>query len=392
MIDRRAFLELCAALGVSVPALGVLSGCADTAGTAGDSGGISNVIIVGAGAGGLTAGYLLQQRGIPFQILEASAFHGGRMKELRGFVDFPVPLGAEWIHVDVGILSEIVNDSTVRIDVETVQYDHAVDVAHYNGLEVPLSAIGFTDDSKFVNTTWFDFYERFIVPSVSPHIVYNAVVTDIDYRTDTVTVKTHDQTFVGDRAVVSIPVKMLQNGSITFTPALPSAKQSAIDAVRVWDGCKAFIEFSEPFYPAVTAIDIVPETAGQKLYYDAAYGQRSGEHVLGLFAVGSACAPFIGQSDAARISYMLAELDDLFDGAASRHYRRHVFQNWNDEPFIEGAYVMDHEDWQRVRALGRSVNGRVFFAGTAYTEGDDWGSVHTAARSAMRAISELTQA
>ncbi|MEM9217781.1 MAG: hypothetical protein AAGD25_26010 [Cyanobacteria bacterium P01_F01_bin.150] len=48
----------------------------------------------------------------------------------------------------------------------------------------------------------------------------------------------------------------------------------AIAKVRVWDGCKAFIEFSKKFYPAAVAFEITPETAGQKLYYDASYGQR----------------------------------------------------------------------------------------------------------------------
>jgi len=210
-------------------------------------------------------------------------------------------------------------------------------VARYNGDDIPLRAVGFTDDSKFVNATWFEFFQRYIVPSVAPHTVYNAVVRGIDYRGDTVAVTTQDQTYTADRVVVSVPVKMLQQGRIDFVPALPAAKQAAIDTVQVWDGCKAFIAFREPFYPTMTA----------------------------------------DRTDAERIAHMLAELDDLFDGAASRNYIKHVFQDWGNEPFIGGAYVVDHEDWRRVRTLGQSVSGRVFFAGTAYTEGDDWSSVHT---------------
>ena len=47
------------------------------------------VIIIGAGAGGLSAGYLLQQQGIDFEILEASASYGGRMRINTDFADFP---------------------------------------------------------------------------------------------------------------------------------------------------------------------------------------------------------------------------------------------------------------------------------------------------------------
>jgi len=55
----------------------------------------------------------------------------------------------------------------------------------------------------------------------------------------------------------------------------------------------------------------------------------------------------------------------------------------------KNLYVYDDENWRRVRTLGASVNGNLYFAGDAYTTGDDWSSVHTAARSAIRAIEEM---
>ena len=186
-----------------------------------------------------------------------------------------------------------------------------------------------------------------------------------------------------------MPGKLLQIGAITFTPPLPRNKQNAIDNVRVWDGCKAFIEFSTKFYPAAVGFDITPETAGQKLYYDAAYGQDTAQHVLGLFAVGTGTKPYVDLNDDELIDYMLNELDALFGGQATPNYVKHIFQNWNAEPYANGAYVVDHENWFRVRTLGKSVNDRLLFAGTAYTKGEDWGSVHTAARSARRAVEKI---
>jgi monoamine oxidase len=56
------------------------------------------VIVVGAGAVGLSAAYLLNQRGIQVQILEALSVFGGRMKRVTDFADFPIPTGAEWLH------------------------------------------------------------------------------------------------------------------------------------------------------------------------------------------------------------------------------------------------------------------------------------------------------
>ncbi|MEO1520276.1 MAG: NAD(P)/FAD-dependent oxidoreductase [Cyanobacteria bacterium J06633_2] len=385
-MNRKEFIKMCGILGLSLPLSRVMIARSkaeiQTSGT-------GNIIIVGAGAAGLTAGYLLQQQGIEFQILEASSIYGGRMKRTTEFANFPIPLGAEWIHVKPEILEEIINDDSVDIEVETTPYDPSVDYALYEGEQVSMREIGFNEDSKFINTTWFDFFEQYLVPFVEEHITYNAVVEAVDYSAETIQVETQNGTYSADRVIVTVPVKMLQNGAIAFTPALPKDKQNAIDTVRVWDGCKAFIEFSQKFYTAAVAFEIIPETAGQKLYYDASYGQDTTQHVLGLFAVGTGTRPYVELNDDDLIEYMLNELDELFDGQASPNYVKHIFQNWNAEPYANGAYVVDHENWRRVRTLGKSVDNRLFFAGTAYTEGKDWSSVHTAARSARRAVEEI---
>ena len=378
---RREFIKMCGLLGLSLPFVGC-----DLAEP--DSSDVGKVIIIGAGAAGMAAGYLLQQRGVEFEILEASSTYGGRMKRTTEFANFPIPLGAEWIHVEPDILQEIVNDDSIDVDIQTKMYDPEVDYALVEGEEYSMEDIGFTIDSKFINATWFDFFEQYILPFVADRITYNAIVNVIDYSAETIQVQTQNQTYSADSVIITVPVKLLQNGAITFTPALPDDKQDAIDNVRVWGGCKAFIEFSEKFWPAAVAFDITPE-AGQKLYYDASYGQNTTQHVLGLFAVGTGTLPYVQLNDEDLIAYILNELDELSDGIASPRYVKHIFQNWDAEPFANGAYVFDHEDWRTVRRLGQNVDNRLFFAGTSYTTGDDWGSVHTATRSARRAVDEL---
>jgi len=387
-IDRREFLKMCALLGISLPVGSALQGCRSKAPRTDLQG---PVLIIGAGAAGLTAGYLLEQLEVEYRILEAAPEVGGRMKRTTEFADFPIPLGAEWIHVPPDILTEIVNNPTVNVDIDTTRYDPKSDFLLFQGERISLKDADFTEDSKFIHATWFDFYERYILPSVQDHIQVGTVVEEIDSSADPVQVRTREATYTGTHVIVTVPVKRLQQNAIRFTPPLPKQKQAAIRNVQVWDGCKAFIEFSKPFYPALVGFDIHPKTAGQKLYYDAAYGQKTDRHILGLFAVGTATRPYVDLEDAKLIRYMLQELDDLFEGQASRHYVKHLFQNWNAEPFVQGAYVMDHENWKRVRTLGTPVGDRLFFAGDAYTDGLDWGSVHTAARSARRAVNAMTR-
>ncbi|MEL6845743.1 MAG: FAD-dependent oxidoreductase, partial [Bacteroidota bacterium] len=344
---------------------------------------------IGAGAAGLAAGYLLNQQGIDFEILEASARYGGRMKRTTDFANFPLPLGAEWLHVEREVLDEIVNDSSVQVAVQTTPYDPNVDFGLFNGVQVSVADVGFTIDQKFINATWFDFFEQYIVPSVQSKIRFNTVIDSIDYSGDQVTLSSANANFTADRVISTIPVKILQNGAVSFIPPLPDDKMTAINEVTVWDGCKAFIEFSEKFYPAFTAFETIPESAGQKLYYDAAYGQNTTQNIMGLFAVGVEAQVYNQLPENELLDFMLNELDAIYDNQASATYVKHIFQNWNAEPFANGAYIYDQEDWRRLRTLGRSVDNKLYFAGDAYTTGDDWSSVHAAARSALRAVEEL---
>ncbi|MEL7001422.1 MAG: FAD-dependent oxidoreductase [Bacteroidota bacterium] len=389
-MTRKEFIKLCSLLGIGIPFQPALSSCkSDDSISPGNFDG--TVLIIGAGAAGLTAGHLLNQQGIDFQILEASSSYGGRMKRTTDFTDFPIPLGAEWLHIERGVFDEAVNNISIQVDIETTPYDQNVDYGLFEGQQVSMEDLGFSIDQKFIGSSWFDFFEQYIVPSVRSKIALNEIVQSIDYSSEKILINTSNSKFEADKVIFTAPVKMLQNDSISFMPQLPDNKSDAINKVTVWDGFKAFIEFSQKFYPTAIGFDIVPETAGQKLYYDAAYGQNSNRHVLGLFTVGSGTLPYRELSDAELINYMLDELDELFDGQASSNYVKHISQNWNNEPFINGGYVYDHENWRRVRTLGESVDSKVFFAGTAYTTGNDWGSVHTAVRSAVRSVNEILQ-
>ncbi|MEM6602077.1 MAG: FAD-dependent oxidoreductase, partial [Verrucomicrobiota bacterium] len=128
---------------------------------------------------------------------------------------------------------------------------------------------------------------------------------------------------------------------------------------------------------------------GQRVYYDAAYGQNTAQHVLGLFAVGEQAKVYQRLSDREQLDYILAELDQVFDGEASRTYVKHIVQNWDSEPFIESAYLSDHAPSSIPGRLSTAVDKKLYFAGDAYTQQDDWGGVHNATRSARRVVGKI---
>jgi monoamine oxidase len=365
-MKRKEFIKMCGILGVSLPFMGVMSSCRKSEPIQSNFKG--KVIIIGAGAGGLSAGYLLKQQGIDFEILEASAIYGGRIRINTDFADFPIPLGAEWLETNTSIFQEIVNDSTVQVNVETVK-------------DGP--------DRKFVDGSWFNFFEEYIVPSISNKIVYNSIVESIDYSGNQVVVTTQNGQISADKVIVSVPLKILQDGDISFVPSFAQDKQDAINGTTIWEGFKAFIEFSQNFYTDGHLFTITPKSDGQKLYYDAAVGQNTSKNILGLFVVGKPALDYISLPENQLKDFILNELDGIFSNQATPSYVKHITQNWNNEPFIKGGYMTDDADWRTILKISEPIDEKIYFAGGAYTNGNDWVSVHCAAQSAKKAIEAL---
>ncbi|GAB5554474.1 MAG: hypothetical protein Sapg2KO_40650 [Saprospiraceae bacterium] len=367
-MTREEFIKMCGILGLGLP-LGISINSCKIEEEVEPSSFSGKVIIIGAGVGGLSAGYLLNQKGIDFEILEATAQHGGRIRINTDFADFPIPLGAEWIETDLGIFDKIVNDSSVSVNVQTFE-------------DAP--------DQKFLNSSWFNFFEEYVVPSISSKISYNTIVQAIDYSGDKVMISSQNGERLADKVIVSVPLQILKNEAISFTPNLPENKINAINDAEIWEGFKAFFEFSTAFYGENGhEFSVSPKTDGQKLYYDATFGQNSSKNILGLFVVGKPAQDYISRTGDDLKNFILAELDGIFANQATPNYINHITQNWNKEPFIQSGYLTDYADWKMVRDLGESVNNSVYFAGGAYTNGDDWVSVHAAALSAKAAVDEI---
>ncbi len=280
---------------------------------------------------------------------------------------------------------------------QTLGYDLQNDTSGYfDGSTLSLAPLGdhfgydFAD-LKIIGSSWLDFFETYILPGIQTRITYNTPITAIDYSGDQVQVTSQGgQVFTADRVIFTAPVKMLQNGVVNFNPSLPANKQQAIANIKVWSGFKAFFKFSTNFYPTYLSFPNSALPEGQLHYYDAAYGQNTSDHILGLFSTGVPAETYQGFTGDAQRDYILNELDAVFgSNVASNNYLEHIVQNWNAEPYANGAYITAYEDYQQVEILGRSVNNKLFFAGDAYTTGDDWSSVHAAARSAKRAVQEI---
>ncbi len=352
-------------------------------------------MIIGAGAAGLMAGYSLSQHGVEFKILEASSNFGGRVKKLEGFADFPIDLGAEWIHTDPSVFSELIGADEAQIPIELIKYNPGTISVWEDGVLQGRDFFSlFYSEYKFKSTTWYDFFDAYVVPPIAKSILLNKEVVEIDYSGDPVLIRTSDgEVFTASRVILSVPLTALKQDLITFVPPLPERKTTALSQVEMPDGIKMFFKFSERFYPDITLdggllknLSTIEE--GEKTIYDAAFKKNSQMNVLGLFSVGKPASVYVRQEEESLVSYFLEELDTMFDGRASRSYVDHVVQNWSNEPFIRGSYS-HYTDYDAKRVLAEPIADKVFFAGEAYAADSDLATVHGAGRSGSKTVNAI---
>ncbi len=384
-MTRKEFLRNSLTLGIGLPFLSTLMSSCDEneiVTPTFQTNFAGKVIVIGAGAAGMGAGYLLSRYGVDFQIIEASNDFGGRIKRADNFADFPIDLGGEWIHDNPSILAELINNPNVNANVDLISYSPKTFQTWNNGtLKQRNFARHFYSEYKFKSTTWYGFFENHIAPSILDKMIFNTPITAIDYTVDKVQVTAQDgQIFEADKVIVTTPITILQNGMINFSPALPNAVQANIDSVVMGDGFKAFIEFKERFYPDILLTGNLLEEASSssKTFYNAAFGKDSSKNILGLFCVDDRATPYAQlDTEQETLDTILAELDEIYDGKASEHYVKHVFQNWSKEPYIQGSYSSDYDD---ISALSEPINNKIYFAGELFG-GDNSSTVHGACQS-----------
>ena len=360
-----------------------------------------HVIVVGAGASGLAAAKRLEEEGVSFQILEASDRLCGRVQKNEGFADFPIDLGAEWIHEDKAILNYLLHGEGGEPDAETILYqpmdvDYAVGSMVYPISEQDMEAYyeDYILEYKFKSTTWYDFlYENF-AQGVEDRVALNARVAEIDYSGDQVKLTTDEGVeYFADKVISTVSVGVLRSNGIVFEPPMPEEKWEALQDVEFLPGFKLFLKFSEQFYPDVISVET---SSGEKTFYDVAYGKESENHILGLLSTGSSAKAYYELESAdAIVDAALQELDGFYNGAASQAYLgTYLYQDWGQHHWTQGTWTSDLDAGPE--ALGAPLDDKVFFAGETLNPVDEIdgfmiirGSVQSAILSGYAAVDRM---
>ena len=341
----------------------------------------------------------MKRKNIPVTLLEAHPTEfGGRVRKLDGFADHRIDLGGEWLHFEPKILSKIVDDpSFARADHFQVKTYKFAPFYEWRGKSWVLKYSRADEDEvvyKFINGyTWYDFFADFIAKSLDIH--YGCVVQSIDYSSleiGRVTVKCQNgRVFHGSQVIIAVPLPILQDGDITFVPELPPAKQKAIANVPFGSGLKVFLEFSEKFY--YNNFGIQSKKRGERIFYNEMVGQKNPHqrNILGVYAYGDVALKYTELSDEAIIQKLLGELDEAYDGKASRSYMQGFVQNWtSSEPYIRGLFSSYRKGMKPMYTIMQPVDNKLFFAGEHLPpNGVDYGYVTGAALSGRQAATAV---
>lgn len=328
------------------------------------------VIIVGAGASGLAAAKVLEKNNIDYTILEATSRYGGRLKKDTSLADFPIDIGAEWLHSAPITLNVLKGKKGSEIEEELIPY-RLDSTASWDGKEYKSNPrwqnrlyYKFLPESKFKSSTWYDFVNENIAKTVKHKIQFNSPVTAIDYSDNRVTVKTKNgKAYEADRVLVTVSIGVLKSNKITFTPEVNEERKKAIESITFHPGFKAAMKFSDKFYP--DAINCKVEN-GEKVFYDIAFKKNKQDNILGFLCTGDETQTYYDlKSEQEIITSLLQELDQMFDGKASASYSGDfILSHWGQYEFTQGTWTQAFQEKKsHLKVLNLPLDNKVYFAG-----------------------------
>ncbi len=210
------------------------------------------------------------------------------------------------------------------------------------------------------------------------------VVERIQHGPEGVTVHTSRGAFSGDAAIVTLPVGVLQAGSVRFDPPLPAEKQRAIAGFGFGVLDKVAVRFPHIFWQRGTHfLGYASETRGEfPVILDAS--RYSDQPVLMAFTAGSFARKNESLPDEDVIARLMRVLRTMFGKDVPTPTAWRVAR-WASDPFARGVYTFDRVGARgdEYEALARPAGERLLFAGEA-THPIHAGTVHGAYLSGQR--------
>ena len=411
------------------------------------------VIVIGAGISGLAAAKKLKDKGFNVILLEAQEKIGGRLRTDRS-LGIAFDEGASWIHgpkgnpitnlasqadantylTDDDSLNVFDNNGTAYsdafLDAQYTEFENALNGVRSIGTQTQsfqevfnslyptqennrlwkymlsaylefdtggdistLSSKYFDDDEAFsgkdvIVTNGYDKIANLLGQGLD--IRLNSRVTGVNYTSIKSLVNINGDSVEADYVIVSVPLGVLKNNSVAFTPTLPTDKKDAIQNTEMGNVNKFLFSWNTPFWETdVQYIGYTPDTKGKFNYFMNMVKFLPTSYSLMTFAFGDYATVTETMSDSEIISEVMAQLKTIY-GNSIPNPTNMLRTKWGQNINTFGAYSFAPNGTTSAdfETMAKEISNRLFFAGE-HTIRDYRGTVHGAYLSGIREAEKI---
>lgn len=318
-------------------------------------------------------------------------------------------LGEDFLDWVMGVLKErILEDSNTTHSIENaiLQFSRkrkltpqqSQDLRGFLALEVEgdlggdtprISTVGFDEDWEFAaggDQMIKEGYDQLpTLLSRGINVITDCVVRSINYASKPIHVVTTKGAYACEYVLITVPLGVLKKGNISFIPALPAAKRTAISRMNMGLLDKVILRFPRRFWPEGNWFANIEGVDPFGYAFSTQESVHPGSNLLVAWQFGHLGIQREALTDAALIALVMTEVRRCFKGVSVPDPLQSAITRWSQDPFSGGSYSFPCTGSPRsdIRALAASVNRSLYFAGEA-TNADYPGTVHGAYLSGLR--------
>lgn len=410
------------------------------------------IIIIGGGISGLAAAKKLKNVGANVTLLESHNKLGGRTRTDYS-LGFAFDEGASWIHGPSGNpISPIANsagaktfltdDDSLRVfDMNGKEYADSVLDSSYNSYNSALKTVinkgskdqsfesvfknqfpnnldnrlwkymlsaylefdyggdiselssnQLDDDEEFsgadlIVTNGYDKIAQYL--SQGLNIVLNESVKQINYQDSKIVISTQSKSYEADLVLLTVPLGVLKNNVIKFSPALSTKKSEAISKLKMGTVNKFILVFPSVFWDSSTQyVGYTPDTKG-KFNYFMNMRKINNQNALMTFAFGNYATLTESMTDSQITSEIMMHLKSIYgNGIPNPSQMLRTKWGTNSQSFGSYSFATSGTTTADFDTLAESINNRLFFAGE-HTNREYRGTVHGAYLSGIREADKI---
>jgi monoamine oxidase len=416
-----------------------------------------DVLVIGAGASGLMAALEIAKAGRTVAVIEAKEKAGGRMFTIDD--EGPVELGAEYVHGNLPLTKTLLQKAgaeMIPVQGSIWQYkngrlgeqdDFIQDdddlLKKCKGLKEDKPVLRFLEEDlqedryeelRFSLRNYVEGYyaadlakastfalckeltkseeEQFRVRGgyrVLAHFLeqqcrekgvqfyFSQPVRQLQWKPGEVVALTEKESFKGSKAIITVPVGVLQDEGITFFPGLPQVKKAA-QQLGYGHVVKVVLRFGDAFWkdPSLTNGKDLSRLnflfSGETIPTWWTHHPTEDNVLTGWLGGPSAAAfQFLTKEQVVQKAiYSVSKIFDLDVTYLQQKLTAAHFYNWSADPYVKGAYSYEVVGGaEAIKILQQPIDSSLFFAGEGLHQGPEIGTVEGALANGRLAANRL---